>query len=72
MSKLDEAIAVVFEERGGQVFALDEADLQNHITFHTSRGRKVWVFRKAEMCMPIASSGSESQLPSVAPYTGLP
>lgn len=48
VSKLDDAIAVMFEERGGQSFADFEDEITEYVTYHTSRGRKVWVFRKAE------------------------
>lgn len=46
MSRLDDAIAVMFEERGGQAFACDEYEIDQYVEYHTTRGRKVWVFRK--------------------------
>lgn len=48
MSRADDAIAIVIESRGGQAYAFDEYDLRTQINYHTTRGRKVWVFRKAE------------------------
>lgn len=46
MSKLDDAVAVVFEERGGQTLVFDEMIIRECVEYHQGLGRKVWVFRK--------------------------
>jgi hypothetical protein len=69
---MDEAIAVVFEERGGQSFAYNEEGIKQQVKSHTDRGRKAWVFRKAETFLPTPTSGSESESSWGEEYHGLP
>jgi len=57
VAKLDEAIAVVFEERGGQAFAYDEEDIKFQVNYHVGKGRRVWVFRKDESCSSAPLNG---------------
>jgi len=67
MSKLDDAIAVMFEERGGQSFAFGELEIIDYTEYHTTRGRKVWVFRKDSVwasSRPSSGSGETTSCPS--------